>query len=144
MMGFAALYPSYEFTLPLKLARDLRQHLKQRQAILRAQQLVEPCLMLAGYELLGPRQHGAALVGEQQDMRAAVARRAHALTQAAAFPADEHGLEVGAEDAERARDLGLVATGVLVQQQQHRELRRRELQRRDAAQEILENLELRP
>ena len=33
--------------------------------------------------------------------------------------------------------------GIAVEQQQHRELRRRQLQRRDAAQEILEHLELR-
>jgi hypothetical protein len=47
------------------------------------------------------------------------------------------------EDAERIGDLGLVAAGVAVEQQEHRELRRRQLQRRDATQEVLEHLQLR-
>ncbi len=48
-----------------------------------------------------------------------------------------------ARRCQRVGDLGLVAAGVFVEQQQHRELRRRQLQRRDAAQEIVEHLQLR-
>ena len=126
-----------------KLRRDLRQHFEQRDAVGRAQQFVEPRLVLAGNQLLGARQHRPALVGQNQDVRAAVVGRAHPGAQAAALQRIQHRHEIRPEDAERVGDLGLVAAGVAVEQQQHRELRRRQLQRRDAAQEILEHLELR-
>ncbi len=69
---------------------------------------------------------------------------AHPRAKVAALQRVEHRDEIRPEDAERVGDLGLVAAGILVEQQQHRELRRRQLQRRDAAQEVLEHLELRP
>jgi diguanylate cyclase (GGDEF)-like protein len=126
-----------------KLRRDLRQHFEQGHAVGRAQQFVEPRLVLAGHQLLGARQHRPALVGQDQDVRAAVVGRAHPGAQAAALQRIQHRYEIRPKDAERIGDFGLVAAGVAVEQQQHRELRRRQLQRRDAAQEILEHLELR-
>ena len=126
-----------------ELRRDLRQHFEQGDAVGRAQQFVEPRLVLAGDQLLGARQHRPSLVGQNQDVRAAVVGRAHPGAQAAALQRIQHRHEIRPEDAERVGDFGLVASGVAVEQQQHRELRRRQLQRRDAAQEILEHLELR-
>ena len=122
---------------------DLRQHLEQRDAVGGAQQFVEPRLVLGGDQLLGARQHRPALVGQHQDVGAAVVGRAHPRAEIAALQRIQHRHEIRPEDAERVGDLGLVAAGILVEQQQHRELRRRQLQRRDAAQEVLEHLQLR-
>ena len=122
--------------------RDLRQHFEQGYAVGGTQQFVEPRLVLAGNELLGARQHRPALVGQNQDVRTTVVGQAHPGAQAAALQRIQHRYEIRPEDAERVGDFGLVASGVAVEQQQHRELRRRQLQRRDAAQEVLEHLEL--
>ena len=123
--------------------RDLRQHVQQRDAVGGAQQFVETGFVLGGDQLLGARQHRPALVGQHQDVGAAVVGRAHPRAQIAALEAVEHRHEIRPEDAERVGDLGLVAAGIAVEQQQHRELRRRQLQRRHAAQEILEHPQLR-
>ena len=126
-----------------KLAGDLRQHLQQRGAVGGAEQFVETGFVLGGDQLFGARQHRPALVGQHQDVGAAVVGRAHPRAEIAAFQAVEHRHEIRPEDAERVGDLGLVAAGIAVEQQQHRELRRRQLQRRHATQEILEHLQLR-
>ena len=112
-------------------------------AVGRPEQFVQPRLVLGGDELFCARQHGAALVGQHQDVRAAVVGGAHPRAEIAAFQVVEHRHEIRPQDAERVGDLGLVAAGILVQQQQHRKLRRRQLQRRDAAQKVLEHLQLR-
>ena len=135
--------PSRNDGIAQNSAGDLRQHFEQRDAVGRAQQFVEPRLVLAGDELLGARQHRPSLVGQNQDVRAAVVGRAHPGAETAALQRIQHRHEIRPEDAERVGDFGLVAAGIPVEQQQHRELRRRQLQRRDAAQEVLEHLELR-
>ena len=99
--------------------------------------------MLGGDELLGPRQHRPALVGQDQDMGAAIVGRTDPRAQIAALQPIEHRHEIRPEDAKRTGDLSLVASGIFLQQQQHRELRRRQLQWRDAAQKILEHFQLR-
>src|SRR6267154_14491 len=67
----------------------------------------------------------------------------HPYAQFAALQAIKHRHEIRPEDAERNGDLGLVTSRILVDQQQHGKLRRGKLQRRDAAQKILEDLQLR-
>src|SRR6185437_595951 len=57
---------------PSKLLRDPGQHREQRGAVARPEQLVQPRLVLGCDQLLRARQHGAALVGKNQDVRAAI------------------------------------------------------------------------
>src|SRR5581483_10609898 len=96
-----------------------------------------------GDELFRPRQHGLALVGEHELVRTAVVDRPDPRAEIAVLETVEHRDKIWPQDSKRARDLGLVAAGIAVEQEQDRELRRRQLQRRHAAQKILENLELR-
>src|SRR5437868_15021048 len=56
----------------LKLLRDPGQHREQRRTVAGPEQLVQPRLVLGRDQLLRPRQHGAALVGKNQDVRAAI------------------------------------------------------------------------
>ncbi len=60
-----------------KLLRDLGEHRQQRCPVGRPQELVEARLVLCGDEPFGSRQHRAALVGQHQDVGAAVIGRAH-------------------------------------------------------------------
>src|SRR5262245_39476827 len=64
-----------------ELAGDLGQHRQQRGAVGGAEEFVETGLVLVGNEPFGPREHRAPLVGQEQDVRAAVAGRAHSFTQ---------------------------------------------------------------
>ena len=75
--------------------------------------------MLGGDELLCPRQHRPALVGQHQDVGAAIVGRTCAGAEIAAFQAVEHRHEVRPEDAERVGDFGLIAPRILLEQQQH-------------------------
>jgi PAS domain-containing protein len=127
----------------LELPRDLRQHLEQRGAPVRPEQFVEAGFVLGGDELLGPYQHRAALVGQRQDMGSSIVGGLDPRTEIAALEPVQHRDEIRPEDAERIGDFGLVAPGILLDQDEDGKLRGRQLQRRHAAQEILEHLELR-
>ena len=97
--GFvASLRPGMTGTTS-KLRRDLRQHLEQRDAVGGAKQCVEPRLVLAGDELLGARQHRPSLVGQNQDVGAAVVGRAHPGAEIAALQRIQHRHEIRPENA---------------------------------------------
>src|ERR1700687_1717299 len=130
-------------SVPLKLSCDRGQHRKQRGAVGGSQQLVETRFVLGGDELLRPSQHRPALVGQDKDVGAAIVGGAYPLAQIAVLQPVEHRHEIRPENAERIGDFGLVASRILVEQQHHRELRRRQLQWRDTAQKILEDFQLR-
>ena len=91
-----------------KLVRDLREHPDQGFAVGLPEQLVQPGLVLGGDELFRPGQHGLALVGQHQDVRAAVVGGADPRAEVAALQIVEHRHEVRAQDAQRRGDLGLV------------------------------------
>ena len=89
------------------------------------------------------RENGSTFFGQRKNMeRRSLSERTRD-AQFAALQAVEHRHEIRPQDAKRVGYLGLVAAGIPVEQQQHRELRRRQLQRRDAANEIIEDSELR-
>src|SRR5260221_10624351 len=68
-------------SVPSKLPGDRGQHFQQRGAVGRSQQFVEARFVLGGDELFGARQHCPALVGQNQDVRAAIVARTYPLAQ---------------------------------------------------------------
>jgi hypothetical protein len=63
-----------------------------------------------------PCQHCSAFVGQHQDVGAAIIGRTDPGAEIAALQAVEHRHEIRPEDAERVGDLGLVASGIFVEQ----------------------------